>query len=159
MARALPALIALLVLAPAASPHPAARCGRPTDFRVGPIRLGFYHDPLTGKLEFKLGYPTKVVIFARRRVPAAVTLRGRRCSDGRPLRFWYGRDAQPFPALPVSEEALAARGDLVLRVPRMPRGANTGGYMLFSSAGDWKLTVRQRSRVLGTVIVRLPTPT
>jgi len=37
-------------------------------------------------------YPTKVVIFVRRPLRAPITLRGRRCSDGKALRFWYRAD-------------------------------------------------------------------
>ena len=108
-----------------------------------------------------LVYPTKVLIGVHRPLRAPITLRGRRCSDDRPLRFFYRNtgDTRDLPdAGPASElehmgdrVATLAAGEPPITVP----GLGYPGYMLFSGPGNWKVSVRRGRRLLGTAIIRV----
>jgi hypothetical protein len=91
---------------------------------------------------------------------ARVILRGWRCSDGRPLRFWF---SPRNPQLPFSGrgsvEQLASTGSkrLTLRLAYLRwQHFDTVGYVLFSSPGKWVIEARSPSRVLGTVLFDFP---
>jgi hypothetical protein len=104
------------------------------------------------------GYATKVLIAAKPHARTRrVVLRGWRCSDLRPLRFWY-RDANlPFSGQ-VSDSVLASTGDLGLEVRlrdmRRHRWQMTG-YLMFSSAGMWIVKAYVGSRAVGAVVFDL----
>ena len=105
-------------------------------------------------LPFLPGYPTKVRVYLTERPRTRLTLRGWRCRDQTPLRFWY-RDRLPFASVPVSRRALETTGDLVAAFPARSVPADYTGYMLFSSAGRWNVQVRGGARVLGNVVLEL----
>jgi len=104
------------------------------------------------------GYATKVLIaakpHARRR---RVVLRGWRCSDRRPVRFWYRNAYLPFSGQ-VSDSVLASTGDLGLKVRlrdmRRHRWQMTG-YLMFSSPGMWIVKAYVGSRAVGAVVFDL----
>jgi hypothetical protein len=105
-------------------------------------------------------HPTKVLIQAPRPLTSAVSLRGRRCADGRPVRFWYRGGVVPLPQNPATAAQLARAGDRIARLrpgearPSDPGGPRTDyrGYILFYSPGHWVVTARQGGRLVGTVI-------
>ena len=66
-------------------------------------------------------------------------LRGWRCSDGRPLRFWFSNGELPFRGR-GSIEQLATAGSkrLTVRLADLrQRHLFMVGYLLFSSPGRW----------------------
>jgi hypothetical protein len=104
------------------------------------------------------GYPTKMLIAARAHERTRrVVLRGWRCSDRRPLRFWYRNAYLPFSGQ-VSDPVLASTGDLGLEVRlremRRHRWAMTG-YLRFSSSGTWTVNAYVGSRAVGAVVFDL----
>jgi hypothetical protein len=85
---------------------------------------------------------------------ARAVLRGWRCSDGRPLRFWFSNAQLPFSGR-GSVEQLASTGSkrLTLRLAYLRRQHfDTVGYVLFSSPGKWVVEARSLGRVLGTAL-------
>lgn len=168
------ALLLGLLFVGAGRPTAAVVCGKPSRLRqvsreVGPAARAGPLSLVTGAagpravVELAPDYPalvnpTKVLIHVRRPLRAAITLRGRRCSDGRRLRFWY-RGAGDLPvAGPPSE--LERMGDLVATLaagepPVTVPALGYPGYMLFSGPGSWKVSVRRGRRLLGTAIIRL----
>jgi hypothetical protein len=96
---------------------------------------------------------TKTIIepISRGRVSRAV-LRGWRCSDGAPLRFWFS--GGPFP-----RRANAETGSKRLAVRLAYLRANNfgmSGYFMFWSAGKWVVEARQGRAVRGTVLFDFP---
>jgi len=86
--------------------------------------------------DFQAGYPTKVPIHAT----DPVSLEGRRCGDGQPLRFWYHEGNPPLGALPASISKLETTGDLVAQFqPDSSPAESYTGYILFPTAGDYLL--------------------
>jgi hypothetical protein len=104
------------------------------------------------------GYPTKTVIAPKAHGRTRrVVLRGWRCSDRRPLRFWYRNAYLPFSGQ-VPDTVLASTGDRGLKVPlrdlRRRREAMTG-YLMFSSPGTWIVKAYVGSRAVGAVVFDL----
>jgi hypothetical protein len=104
--------------------------------------------------------PTKVLIYVQRPLRAPIRLRGRRCSDGRPLRFFY-RNAGDLRDLPQAGPAadLERVGDRVATLaagepPTVVPALGYPGYMLFSAPGKWKVSVHRGRRLLGSAIIR-----
>ncbi|WP_432840187.1 hypothetical protein [Dactylosporangium sp. CA-092794] len=134
-------------------PHPAATA---TTGQSG-IGVGSPDAPAIGPLTFhpysyQPGFVTKMIIYAVRDQPRAVALTGRRCTDGRPLRFWYGRNDLP-PAPPLSEQRLQSLGDLTQELPPVAAGVAHTGYVLFSGAGQWAIAVEEGDLTLGVLLV------
>lgn len=113
--------------------------------------------------------PTKVGISLLYPLAAPVELRGWDCTAGQPLRFWYYLDGSVlFPNLTfdhrrVTTAQLASGGDLVATLPPTT-GEGYPGFMLFTHAGLWKLTVTQGGRTLGSAVLQVidardPNPT
>ncbi len=142
----------------ASSPAPAGGA------KIGPLLArGFPEGATTATIDhWSAGSLPKVLLLQVESAPA-LTLRGFSCSDGRPLRFWY-RDGSPSvvgPAsTPIPNGVLEMIGDetvvfeaFTLRSPENPLGHP--GYMLFTSAGDWRLEVRGGDTLLGSVVIRV----
>ncbi len=107
---------------------------------------------------YAAGYPTKVILHAVRDQTQTIVLRGSRCGDGRPLRFWYDDGILPGPLPPLTEQQMQGVGDLATSL--VPTAANIDhlGYMLFSSPGRWEVTVTQNSTDLGVLLVDVAQP-
>lgn len=156
---------------------PAANCGEPTRIarvsselargaRAGPVWLimgergettATIH--LTAKYPSAL-FPTKVLVYARTQLEADVRLRGWRCSDRRPLRFWYraGRPGTPRKGFP--EARMRKIGDLVATLEAgHPATAypviGYTGFFLFSAPGTWTILVEQQYEVVAEVTMRV----
>jgi hypothetical protein len=104
---------------------------------------------------YRQGYATKLLIAAKPHGRTQrVVLRGWRCSDRLPLRFWYRNAPPPFSGL-VSDSVLASTGDLGqkvrLREMRRQRWQMTG-YLMFSSPGTWIVKAYVGSRAVGAVV-------
>jgi hypothetical protein len=144
------ALVASLMAAVAAPAPPAVRCGSPTSraqlperfadiasgrgLRLGPIWLVRYAYQSA---------PLKTFVLADPPPEADVTLRGRRCSDGKLLRFWFG-DGSPPPRSRAPRAATFPAGTSFLT-----------GYLLPASAGRWRVEAWQKGRIVGAVVLRL----
>ena len=90
---------------------------------------------------------------------ARVVLQGWRCSDGRPLRFWFSNAQLPFRGRgSVEQLATVGRKHLTLRIDRLRRMQHSFlvGYLLFSSSGKWVVEARGGGRVLGTALFNFP---
>jgi len=116
---------------------------------TGSFRFATYGMPI-----FRPGFPTKVPIDVNKPLETPVDVRGWRCADGHPLRFWY-RGGVPFHSVP-DVRAMETAGDLVatLKPVRyidswMGIGA---GYMLFTTPGKWKVSVFQGDQLLASAV-------
>jgi hypothetical protein len=123
------------------------RVGRPAAVMLEPN----YPDAL---------YPRKVLIFLREPLTAPVTLRGWRCSDGKPLRFWYRGGPVPLPSNPASAKNMATAGDLVSKLeatepPIVSPTLGYPGYILFSAPGRWIVIVEQDGEAVGSSVFRV----
>ena len=139
--------------------HPVA-CGPPTPV-VPMTSSGFTNAHPLGALlwfaggDYRHGYATKLLIAAKPHVSTRrVVLRGWRCSDHLPLRFWYRNAYLPFSGQ-VTDSQLASTGDLGLKVRlremRRHRWQMTG-YLMFSSPGTWIVKAYVGSRAVGAVV-------
>ena len=140
-------------------------CARPTATAQTDhgMAVGSRSAPTIGPLSFHpyryaAGYPTKVILHAVRDQTQTIVLRGSRCGDGRPLRFWYDDGILPGPLPPLTEQQMQGVGDLATSL--VPTAANIDhlGYMLFSSPGRWEVTVTQNSTDLGVLLVDVAQP-
>jgi len=107
---------------------------------------------------YDAGYPTKIVLrTVRQRLARRVVLRGFRCSDRHILRFAYRDELLPPPPLtPAQLDSLgtaSARLDPYKYPMRKGQRTDYGGYMLFSSEGQWMITVLERGRVVGSIVL------
>lgn len=141
--------------APAAAPSPID-CGDPTAVVLDETPV---HTPwaMAGPFRFATydvhPRPSKVVIRPEKPLVTAVTLRGWRCSDGHPLRFWY-RTTGGYPSV-VDARAMETVGDLAATLE--PAGHDSipidyGGYMLFTTPGKWKVSVFQGDQLVASVV-------
>jgi hypothetical protein len=159
-------------------PAPPA-CGRPTPVEPTPnpdetapgahvgllwFVFGGTADTAQSKLypdEQGLISPTKVPIVIRERLRAPVTLRGWRCRNGTPLRFWYRPDGSvPLARNPASPEELRRAGDLAATLrgePTIPGIPGYHGYFLFSAAGKWVVSVAVQGQQRGSFVVNVTT--
>ena len=148
-------------------------CGEPTKLEPHPSQPAFTGAPLGPLLvrnfrdgesmaiinEYAPGYATKVVIVAKRPFDKALTLRGRRCSDGTPLRFAW---SYPFAlnSTPAPSGVFAAAGEeasVIEPLTSLPTSGVIGPaappYMLFASSGKWILEVREGSTLVGHAVL------
>jgi len=167
--------LALALLLGAGRPTAALVCGKPSRLRhvspaigpaarAGPLWLVTGATGSRAVVELQgdyptLVYPTKVLIGVQRPLRAPITLRGRRCSDDRRLRFWYHPPGSGLPEA-SSPEDLERMGDVVAMLtagepPITVPGLGYPGYMLFSGPGKWKVSARRGGRLLGTAIIRV----
>lgn len=89
---------------------------------------------------------------------ARAVLRGWRCSDGRPLRFWFSNAQLPFHGRgSVAQLASTGSERLRLRLAYL-RGQHLFmvGYVLFSSPGRWVVEATENGRHLGTALFDFP---
>jgi hypothetical protein len=147
-------------------------CGEPTLLEAHPQQAGFKGAPLGPLLvrnfpddattavvtEYLPGYATKVVIVAAKPFDKMLTLHGRRCADGAPLRFATGN---PFAlsSTPAPSDVFAAAGyepPTIQPMSFLANGVVMGvgpSYMLFTSSGKWLLEVRDGNEVLGRAVL------
>ena len=105
---------------------------------------------------FAAGHPTKMRILVAGTNNSDLTLSGMRCGDAKPLRFWPNIAGAP-PGLPpsgaaLSEDVMAATGDLRVVFPRQPVTALTlgfDGYILFPSLGRYRIEAYRGDRFAG----------
>jgi hypothetical protein len=124
--------------------------------RLGTLTLeaGFRGD-------FVRGYPYKVGITRHDTSQQTIVVRGSRCADSRPLRFFY-RDERYFslPRPPLATGQLQRLGVPAARLRwyQAPEGQSAhgySGYMLFWAHGDWKLQALEGDRVVGQLVLRI----
>jgi hypothetical protein len=121
----------------------AARCG-------SPIPRAGARGPIVGPIQFRgirrAAVPaSKVLLWTREATNGAVVITGRNCADGTPMRLWYGGK----PELP--DTITSTTGDLSY-VLHGSAGSGRPGYLLWSTSGNWKLTVSRAGRPLGTLV-------
>ncbi len=150
---------------------PSARpCGKPTQLEQVSQGYGVPAGPLwffpavgkrqtTGQIRFVPGVPTKIPIEPKTLLQSSVSLRGWRCSDGKPLRFWY-KAGLPFAPIP-NAAALEKSGDVLATLE--PSGSRDGvpvgytGYLLFTSSGKWNVSVSQQGHPDADVVFDVTT--
>lgn len=126
-----------------ASTERPVQIGQPGAATLGP--LSFHPYP------YQAGYPTKMLIHSERDQTKPLVLRGYRCTDRRTLRFSYSVDPE-LPTPPFTQQQMEARlGHPVANLKPLPANNEHHGYALFSSAGQWLLTLAQGSTTLGVV--------
>lgn len=145
---------------PTTIPEIAAACRNP-DALVAtnhPVQVGDPAAPTVGPLSFhpypyQPDYPTKMIINAVRDLEQPVTIRGYRCTDGMVLRFAYG-DSTTLPTAPYTTRQLQTElGSPVIEQSAITAGGDHGGYALFSSTGQWLLTVSDGPTLIGVLRV------
>lgn len=119
-----------------------------------PVQVGDPAAPTVGPLSFhpypyRAGYPTKMIIHTVRNLEQQVTIRGYRCADGLVLRFAYG-DTTDLPTPPYTMKQLQSQlGSPLVVQDEIPAGDDHGRYSLFSSAGQWLITVTEGTKLVG----------
>jgi hypothetical protein len=100
--------------------------------RIGPLFFSAFRPgtDLAVISDFDPRYPTKVVIQPIDPLDAPAKVEGRRCSNGERLRFEYGA-SWDTPVAVLTPAGVADSG--------MPIGYT--GYMLFTAAGKWMISV------------------
>jgi hypothetical protein len=133
----------------------SSRCAEPIARHAG-------HAPVAGPIHFRgirvAAVPgNKVLLWTARATIGTVMIRGFRCADATPMRFWYRQAAElPRTIRPTT-------GDTSYGLSA-PAGSGKPGYILWSKPGDWKLTVWMNGRAVGSFVLcvavdmRTPTP-
>jgi hypothetical protein len=143
----------------------APSCSRPDGIGSTnrPVPLGKPGAPTIGPLSFHPypyapGFPTKMIIRAEHDLAQPVVMRGYRCSDGKPLRFQftYGGDTLPTPPY-TDHQMQQVLGHTAAALHPMTAGGDMGGYALFSSEGQWAITLERSGTVLGLVRINVTT--
>ena len=133
---------------------PAARVDRPLPYLTSAIPLG---DVLwLGIYPYRRGYPTKVIVAPQRAMTEPLIVRGRQCTTGKRLRFWY-RDGDPFARLPVSAARLRAKGALSAVFGPWAEGGEpaAGGFFNFWAGGRWKITASIGTQTVAAIVVQV----
>jgi hypothetical protein len=118
---------------------------------LGPLQLDLY--------PFRAGYPDKVLIGAVGRLHRPLTIRGRRCSDGRRLRFFYARNPNGqleirAPGPPYAISVLERSGQAFAYLKPYPGGQNFfTGYFLFPAAGGYRVKLYAGTSSLDTAVI------
>lgn len=88
-----------------------------------------------------------------------MTLRGSRCRDGLPLRFWYRSEGDvPLARNPAPPDELERAGNQVARLPgepTIPGIPGYHGYFLFTATGKWVVSVDVRGQRVGSFVVNV----
>jgi hypothetical protein len=146
-------------------PYPYPNDAQLSGARIGPLLVQGDYEAGSRRAVvygFAAGRPTKMRFLVTRAMDSDLTLTGRRCGDAKPLRFWLDRDGVPPGLDPtgaaVSEDVLAASGDLRAVIPRQPRGATTfafEGYVLFPSVGIYRIEGYSGGRYAGEATIEV----
>jgi hypothetical protein len=99
-----------------------------------------------------------MIIRAEHDLTQTVGMRGYRCSDGRPLRFQFTDGSYTLPTPPFSDyqmQQVLGQTDVALH-PTTP-GGDHSGYALFSSQGQWAITLERSGTVVGLVRIDVRT--
>jgi hypothetical protein len=106
---------------------------------------------------FVAGYPTKVLIGPVRPLRRPLTIRGRRCSDGRRLRFFYANSQLEIhasgPPYRVSVLEQAGQASAYLKEPRDGARDSFTGYFLFPTAGRYEVKLYAGTSKIDTAVI------
>jgi hypothetical protein len=165
-------LIACDLAAPSQVAPTLVPCGAPTALSVisgfgpaakaGPLAMRDFPDGATDATikNWTPGTLEKVLLIQVESA-SSFTVRGTRCADGHPLRFWY-RTAGAAPvgsnATPIPNAVFETMGDDAVIFDGGPASPPDRmffkmGYMLFASDGDWRIEVRSGETLLGAAIL------
>jgi hypothetical protein len=135
-----------------ATTTPRSRCEPPASIVRAPSGTGLADGVWVGSAfitaswrdgAFQPRFPTKIVIHID---GEPITLSGFRCSDARPLHFWYDKGPPPFQP-PVEVDVLESSGDgAVLLAPDQRPDMSHGGYIFFPTAGSYALIARSSTK-------------
>jgi hypothetical protein len=134
--------------------------------RVGPLLVTIGMSPGEPTARLTWARPEQLSKFIITRIDpfdAPIILTGRRCEDGRAMRFTQG---QPWPAdasLAPDELERRTTPSLLVDPPPAPSVQTVGetayaGYFVFSAPGKWLIEAKQAERVLGNAIVDVVGP-
>jgi hypothetical protein len=133
---------------------------------VGPLRFFYFSETRSEppSVQFKAGYPVKVLIESSRWLKQPLFVRGWHCGDQQPLHFWY-RGGSPFDHVPVSPQGLATGGYTPLQLGptqptytasgRTPLPVNYTGSVLFPRLGSYRIEVYDGHTTLGHFVDRM----
>lgn len=148
-----------------AHPSDIAATGAP----LGPLLIRNFEPGATTAVvhRFTPGRPTKMVVLVARDMVTDISLTGARCADGKPLRFWLNKDGGgPFTfgpdSTPVPEDVMSSVGDVRAVLPRIDPPTMTGvwsygGYLLFPTAGSYRIEAQSEGKTVGEAILVVTT--
>lgn len=134
--------------------------------RLGPLLVstGMWNDQPVARLGW--GRPEDLPKFLIARVDPferSLTLTGRRCEDGRALRFAEGAPWLFGAELTLDEierRTIASR-EIYPPVPANVQGIDQlvfGGYFIFTAPGRWRIEARDGAEVVATAIIEVVGP-
>jgi len=148
-------------------PHPTSP--ELTGAPIGPLLIRGAYPPGAKDATvfgFARGSPTKMLVLVAHDMESDVALTGTRCSDGQALRFWLNKGGGAIWSIgptstPVPDEVMASTGDVRAVLPKIDAlAAGTGGYagyMLFPTAGAYRIDGFVGARKIGQVTVVVST--
>jgi hypothetical protein len=118
---------------------------------TAPISRQAARGPVIGAVQFRgirsAATPaTKVLLVVRAATGGDLVLSGRRCADGRRLRFWYGNR----PSLP--DRVTPTTGSQTYLIEATGPEPGRPGYFLPSKAGDWQVVLTRRQMIVGSFV-------
>lgn len=130
--------------------RPSTTPGVAPGIHAGPLQINL--TPL------RPGYPTKVLISARRPITSPITLTGVGCETGSPLRFGFGSGTTAISGTPPFSIATLERAGTSSAVigpsPRAPYERT--GYILFPTRDAYRIDLHQSGRIIRSVTVDEP---
>jgi hypothetical protein len=159
--------------------QPSIACGDPSplvDHPRGIVVAGARVGPLLVTIGMAPGEPTARLVWSRPeqlskyiitrvdQFDVALTLTGRRCEDGRAMRFAQGLVWNPDASLSTDEIERLTMSSLLID-PSPPASVQTTGetaytgYFVFSAPGKWLIEAKQGERVVGTAVIEVIRPT
>jgi|SRR5919198_535357 hypothetical protein len=158
------ALAASTSTATGAKPKPL-QCGAPSKLvggmgQVGPLLFVNvnYENPKRATALVQPGYPTKILLRLRggQTLKTPLVLRGGLCGTTTKLRFRYGKAFPKNVRFPVTVQELPKLGSTAVTLPATS-SIVFQGYMLFTGHGDYKVSVSQGTKLLGSIVIHAVT--
>lgn len=168
----------IVVLLTACTASPLIECGEPNmlvdhprgivvpGVRVGPLHVttGMWDGQSSARLGWdRAEQLSKFIVTRVDAFDSPVHVSGRRCADGRALRFAEGQPWKVGASISPSEIERLTTPTLKIPPPLPPphqSGADVGygGYFIFTAPGRWLIEVTTPDRLLGKAVVEVIAP-
>jgi hypothetical protein len=134
---------------------------------IGPLffAAGDWRDETVARIPWAgAGDLIKVLVQPLQAVDSPLVITGHHCADQKPLRFaervpWTVGPGISPPPLALVEQTGTTRKEIPRPPSSMPSTYAThityGGYFLFTSAGSWRVEVRDGDRLIGSFVLEL----